>query len=145
MANISFSGLDELMLSMQEIAEIPDDVQDEMLNAMADVTVEAQKAEGKAMGVEDTNGETPGLMLSKIKKGKIKIRDGQRVLYITPTGTRKRGKKRVRNAEIAFINEYGKKGQKARPFIRVGNERSAEAATEAAKAVHDKWLQSKNL
>lgn len=140
MAEFGVTGLDELMLSMQEIAQIPDDVVDEILNAQADVTVEAQKAAGRQMGVEDT-----GITLQKLKKGRIKLRKGQRVLYITPTGSRKRGKTRTRNAEIAFINEFGKKGQKARPFIKLGNEKSAEAATAAGFRVYDRWLKSKNL
>lgn len=140
MAEFGVTGLDELMLSMQEIAQIPDDVVDEILNAQADVTVEAQKAAGRQMGVEDT-----GITLRKLKKGRVKLRKGQRVLYITPTGSRKRGKTRTRNAEIAFINEFGKKGQKARPFIKLGNEKSAEAATAAGFRVYDRWLKSKNL
>lgn len=37
MAQLSFSGLDELMLSMQEIAEIPPEIQDEMLDAASAV------------------------------------------------------------------------------------------------------------
>lgn len=140
MAEFGVTGLDELMLSMQEIAQIPDDVVDDILNAQADVTVEAQKAAGRQLGVEDT-----GITLQKLKKGRIKLRKGQRVLYITPTGSRKRGKTRTRNAEIAFINEFGKKGQKARPFIKLGNEKSAEAATAAGFRVYDRWLKSKNL
>lgn len=140
MAEFGVTGLDELMLSMQEIAQIPDDVVDDILNAQADVTVEAQKAAGRQLGVEDT-----GITLQKLKKGRVKLRKGQRVLYITPTGSRKRGKTRTRNAEIAFINEFGKKGQKARPFIKLGNEKSAEAATAAGFRVYDRWLKSKNL
>lgn len=140
MAEFGVTGLNELMLSMQEIAQIPDDVVDEILNAQADVTVEAQKAAGRQLGVEDT-----GITLQKLKKGRVKLRKGQRVLYITPTGSRKRGKTRTRNAEIAFINEFGKKGQKARPFIKLGNEKSAEAATAAGFRVYDRWLKSKNL
>lgn len=140
MAEFGVTGLDELMLSMQEIAQIPDDVVDDILNAQADVTVEAQKAAGRQLGVEDT-----GITLQKLKKGRIKLRKGQRVLYITPTGSRKRGKTRTRNAEIALINEFGKKGQKARPFIKLGNEKSAEAATAAGFRVYDRWLKSKNL
>lgn len=140
MAEFGVTGLDELMLSMQEIAQIPDDVVDEILNAQADVTVEAQKAAGRQLGVEDT-----GITLQKLKKGRVKLRKGQRVLYITPTGSRKRGKTRTRNAEIAFINEFGKKGQKARPFIKLGNEKSAEAATAAGFRVYNRWLESKNL
>ena len=141
MPEISFRGLDGLILDMQAVAELPDEVQDEMLNAQADIVVAAQKRAGQAMGVEDT-----GLTLRSIKKGKVKrSKEGYRVLYITPAGSRKRGKKRVRNAEIAFINEYGDRDQKARPFIRTGNESSAAQATEAAMNIYDRWLKSKNL
>ena len=140
MANISFHGLDELMLDMQAVAELPDEVIDEMLNAQADVVVEAQRGQARAMGVEQT-----GLTVRSIKKGKVKVKKGVRVIHITPTGTRKRGKKRVRNAEIAFVNECGKKNQKARPFIRTANEKSAEATTQAGMAVYDRFMKSKNL
>lgn len=140
MAEIGFSGLDELMLSMEEIAQIPDEVQDAMLNAQADVVTAAQKAKARAYGVQDT-----GLVISSIKKGKPKRKKGVRVIYITPSGTRRRGKQTVRNAEIAFINEYGDRKQRARPFIRDANEASAEATTQAGFEVYDKWLKSKNL
>ncbi len=140
MAEIGFSGLDELMLSMEEIAQIPDEVQDAMLNAQADVVTAAQKAKARAYGVQDT-----GLVISSIKKGKPKRKKGVRVIYITPSGTRRRGKQTVRNAEIAFINEYGTKRQRARPFIRDANEACAEATTQAGFEVYDKWLKSKNL
>lgn len=140
MAEIGFSGLDELMLSMEEISEIPDEVQDAMLNAQADVVTAAQKAKARAYGVQDT-----GLVISSIKKGKPKRKKGVRVIYITPSGTRRRGKQTVRNAEIAFINEYGDRRQRARPFIRDANEACAEATTQAGFEVYDKWLKSKNL
>lgn len=140
MAEIGFSGLDELMLSMEEIAQIPDEVQDAMLNAQADVVTAAQKAKARAYGVQDT-----GLVISSIKKGKPKRKKGVRVIYITPSGTRRRGKQTVRNAEIAFINEYGDRRQRARPFIRDANEACAEATTQAGFEVYDKWLKSKNL
>ena len=77
MAELSFSGLDELILSMQEVAEIPDNVQDEMLNAGADVVVRAQQQAAQSMGVQDT-----GLTISKIKKTKVKVKSGKRVIYI---------------------------------------------------------------
>lgn len=140
MAEIGFVGLDDLMLSMEEIAQIPDDVKDEMLDAQADVVVSAQRAKARAYCVQDT-----GLVISSIKKGKPKWKKGVRVIYITPSGTRRRGKQTVRNAEIAFINEYGTKRQSARPFVRDANEASAEATTQAGFEVYDKWLKSKNL
>lgn len=140
MAELGYHGLDDLELDMKAIAEIPAEIQDEMLGAMADVTVEGQKRKAEIYRVRKT-----GMTIKSIKKGKVKLRKGQRVLYVTPTGTRKRGKKRVRNAEIAFINEYGKKGQKARPFVRDGNEATAGASTQAGLEVYDRWLRSKNL
>lgn len=142
MASFSCTGLDDFILRMEEIATLPEAVIDDMLNAQADVLVEAQRREGMAMGVQSQGG---GQTLKSIKKGKVKTKKGQRAIYVTPSGTRKRGKKRVRNAEIAFINEYGKKGQKARPFIRVANEKSAKQTTQAAMEVYDQFLKSKNL
>lgn len=140
MAKLSCHGLDDLELDMKAIAELPLEVQDEMLNAMADVTVEGQKRKAKAYGVEKT-----GLTIKSIKKGKVKTRKGQRVIYVTPTGTRKRGKRRVRNAEIAYVNEFGTRVHKARPFVRDGNEATAKASTEAGLNVYDRHLRSKNL
>lgn len=140
MAEFSSHGIDDLLLDMQQIEEIPENVQDEMLNAMADVTAREQQKKALAYGVQDT-----GITIRSIKKGKVKLRKGVRVIYITPTGTRKRGRNRVRNAEIAFVNEFGTDGQKARPFVRDGNAASAEQATQAATDVHERWLRSKNL
>lgn len=140
MASLTYSGYDELILSMQEVANLPDEVLDEMLNAQADIVVDAQRKQAEAMGVVDT-----GLTLRSIKKGKVKMKKGVRSIFITPSGTRKRGKKRVRNAEIAFVNEFGKKKQKARPFIRTANEMSAQATTQAAADVLDRYYTSKNL
>lgn len=143
MAELTSHGMDELILSLEEIASIPVDVQDEMLLAQAEVTAEAQRKSARTYGVQDS-----GLTISKIKPGKLKWVKGVRTIYVTPTGTRIRGKKnpnKVRNAEIAFVNEYGTRRQKARPFIKSGNEMSAEAATQAAMEVYDRFLQSKDL
>lgn len=141
MSEFSFSGLDEFMLSMEEIAQIPEDVQDAMLNAQADVVVEAQKQKARTYGVQDT-----GAMIQSIKKGRIKTgKNGERLIYVTPSGSRKRGNTVVRNAEIAFVNEYGTRDQKARPFIKDANETSAEATTEAAAAIYFKWQEDKGL
>ena len=84
-------------------------------------------------------------MQRSIKKGKVKIKDGKRVIFVTPTGSRKRGNTVTKNADILFVNEFGKRGKKARPAIRDANEESAEATTAAEAAVLDKWMKSKNL
>lgn len=152
MAEIDFKGLDEVTLSMQQVAELPDDVIDDMLIAGADVVVAAQRAEAEKLGKlggyrnrGQTRDLSTGLTARSIKKGKIKVKNGQRVIYVTPVGTRKRGKTTTRNAEIAFYNEYGTKTIQARGFIRKANEDSAAATTAAQAAVYNKFLESKNL
>lgn len=152
MAEINFSGLDELTLSLEEVAELPDEVIDEMLNAGADVVVEAQRKEALKLGklggyrnAKQTEDYSTGDTARSIKKGRVKVKNGQRFLYITPVGSRKRGKSTTRNAEVAFLNEFGTRTINARGFLRKANELSAEAYTAAQMAVYDKFLQSKNL
>lgn len=146
MAEFGCTGLDGLVLSLQEIAEIPEDVQDEILNAQADVVVEAQRRKIRAYGIYD--GSSPVHVANSVKKGRVKLRKGERVLYVTPTGTRTRGKgkaQKVRNAEILFVNEFGSRRQKARPAVADANEACADETTQAGLRVYDEWLKSKNL
>ena len=143
MAEFSCNGLDDLMLSLQEIAAIPEEVQDEMLRAGAEVVAQAQREKVKAYGIYD--GSSPRHVADTIKPGRVKLKKGQRVIYVTPTGSRRRGKSVTRNAEILFVNEYGKRGQKARPAIRDANEACAEQMVSAQMAVYDKHLRSKDL
>lgn len=143
MAEFSCNGLDDLMLSLQEIAAIPEEVQDEMLQAGANVVAQAQREKVKAYGIYD--GSSPRHVADTIKPGRVKLKKGQRVIYVTPTGSRRRGKSVTRNAEILFVNEYGKRGQKARPAIRDANEACAEQMVSAQMAIYDKHLRSKDL
>ena len=113
MATFSSTGADDLILSLEEVANLPDSVKDDILNAQADVVVKAQKAKARSYGVNKT-----GVLISSITKGKPKTSKGVRTLTVYPRGTRKRGDKTVRNAEIAFVAEFGRRKQKARPFIR---------------------------
>ena len=147
MAKVEFKGIDEVELSFKELAALPDELIDEMLNARADVIVEAQRAEARKLGKEYRNkGQakdySTGLTARSIQKGKVKVKDGQRVLYITPTGSRKRGKTVTRNAEIAFENEFGTKTIQAR---RKANEKSADAAVAAEYEVYNRFLTEKGL
>lgn len=137
MARMTTDGISQLAISLEEIREIPDDVLDQMLEAEADVIEKAQKDKGKAYGVHRT-----GVTLGSIERTKTsKIKDG-RAIYILPMGTNADGN---RNAEVAFINEFGKRGQPARPFIHDANEEKADEAVDAAAAVYDKFLSSKGL
>lgn len=137
------SGLDEFSLSLQELAALPDTVQDDMLEAGAEVVAKAQRDKVMASGIYDR--ESTQHVAESIKPGKVKVKKGRRVIYVSPTGKRKRGSTETRNAEILFINEFGKQGQSARPAVRDANEACAEATTQAEFQVYDKWLKSKNL
>ena len=137
------SGLDEFSLSLQELAALPDTVQDDMLEAGAEVVAKAQWDKVMAYGIYDR--ESTQHVAESIKPGKVKVKKGRRVIYVSPTGKRKRGNTETRNAEILFINEFGKRGQSARPAVRDANEACAEATTQAEFQVYDKWLKSKNL
>lgn len=120
---------------------------EKMLNAEAVVVQEAQKKTAKSMGVYDESGRNiGGHMADSITVGNrvYKSADGA-VQYVYPKGSRRRKNSTASNAEIAFINEFGKQGQPPRPFIRTANEASAEKAVEAAEKVHDDFLKSKNL
>ena len=130
------------MLSMQEIAEIPDEIIDAILNAQADALIPEIQERGRGYGVE---AEGSGKMLKSIKKGKIRIKKKSRSITVSPTGSRARGKKRTKNTEIAFLNNYGTRHQKARPFWTDAEKTSALTVTAAGEQIVDKWLTSKNL
>ena len=139
MANLSTSGLEELLDDLEAIAEIPDETLLEMLTAEAEIIAEAQTAEAKAMGVYDTGKTAQSITYDK----KLKETSDGKCIYVYPKGSRSDGNKR-RVAEVAFINEFGKEGQAARPFIRTANEKKGAEAVEAAALVLDKFHKSKN-
>lgn len=140
MAEISTSGLEELLPDMEAIAEIPDAVILEMLAAEAGVIAPAQAAEARAMGVVDTGKTAGSITFDK----KLKATKDGKAIYVYPKGSRSDGSRR-RVAEVAFVNEFGKEGQPARPFINTANARKGDEAVKAAAEVYDNFLKSKNL
>lgn len=140
MAKLSVHGLDGLILSLKEVSQIPDDVAAAMLDAAAQVVEEAQIAEGMTMGVYNTGQTLRSIRRGRMKRGK----GGERLIYVTPTGTNDKGE---RNATVAFVNEYGVPSRKIppRPFIATANEKAAGPATEEAAKIYDKFLKEKGL
>jgi HK97 gp10 family phage protein len=136
MASLKIVGFDGFESDIRKLSDIPDGVLDEMMLAEAEVIEKAQREKGRAYGVHLT-----GVTLGSIKKGRIlRTKDG-RAITIAPQGTNKDGN---RNAEVAFVNEFGKTGQPARPFIRDANEENTDKAVEAAEKVYDDWI-NKNI
>lgn len=140
MMKLSTEGLESLFDDLTAVMELPDSVVLDMLAAEGEVIAAAQTAEAKTMGVFDTGTTASSIIVEK----KLKTSGQTRSLLVKPNGNRTDGNKR-RIAEVAFINEFGKAGQPARPFIGTANEKSADAAVEAAADVYDRYLKSKNL
>ena len=141
MAEFHADGIDGLILSLQELASIPEEVQDAMLNAGADVLVPVQRAKVKRYGIYDMSNVETRHVADSIKKGKPKNkRGGGRVIYVTATGSRRRGNTTTRNAEILFVNEFGRRNQKGRPAIRDSTEEAADAVAAAEQEVWNQHL-----
>lgn len=137
MAGFAVKGLPELEQQFARLSTVPAEVLWEMLDAEADVVVDAQRTEAETM----LHGRySMGVIKRSIKKGKIKNAKGVWTQYINYSG--KQHGNRV--AEIAFVNEYGKKNQPARPFIRTANEKCADKAVDAGAEVLFKWIDSIN-
>lgn len=112
-----------------------EDINAALAEAM-DVVVDSVRRKGEEMKVHDT-----GDMLNSLTPGKVKrYPSGDYGISATFKGSRKSGKgksgKPLRNSEVAFMNEFGVKGQgerretKARPFVSEGNEAAADEVAE---------------
>lgn len=139
MATLELLGFESLDDAFRRIADIPDDVTTDALNAMAAVAVKKVKASGEAMGVRDPESDVH--ILDKIQPTKARLSDRGGYVDITFSGSRTRGRTRTRNAEIAFVNEYGKRGQPARPFIGTAmTQNEGQISAPGEKIVGD-WIE----
>jgi hypothetical protein len=131
-------GLEQLTVSFEEIAGLPDSVIDEMLEAGGEIVKREQAAHARKMlrGPYYADGVASGVKLGKTKR----TSDGK-ALFVTFSGTQ-HGRPL---SEIAFVNEFGKRNQPARPFIRTANEKCDGESLEAQRKVYDRWLKSKSL
>ena len=132
MAKVTIEGINDVITLLDNIADIPDDVIDEMLIAGGEVTKESLKFATIAKGVYDTGELYDSITLGKPKKDKT--------IDVTFKGTRKNRK--TRNAEVAFIHEYGAPSRNiaARQFIRKAHEDAVDPATEAAARIFDDYM-----
>lgn len=137
MGKITVNGMDALIDDLADLAKLPDSVIEDILDAEADVIERAQRRTARKMGVYDT-----GMTADSIKKGKIKKTGLDHSITVAPRGKNKRGQ---RNAEVAFVNEYGKRGQPARPFIATANKEAEKETVEAGEKVYYAYLDKKNL
>lgn len=143
MADFKVEGLKEAKDQINAIARAPDDVKSDILKAMANIAATEQKKTALSLGVYDETN-TGRHLADSIKVNKPKLTQDGGTISVTFSGKRKdkNHKTPVRNAEIAFVNEYGKKGQAARPFVRTANKRAEERIQKAGQAVWDEWTKT---
>lgn len=168
MAKFNAQGIDGLALSLEEFAELPDEVVEDILMAGGEVVAEAQRRSIQALNLV----ESRKLMKSIRVFSKVKTVDGirKRLVQVYPYGkhheyTRKvrtkvyknskhgrtytvgGDQKEVTNNEVGFVHEFGAPKRKipAKQWMRRANESSAEAMTAAEFQVYDRWLKSKGL
>lgn len=144
MGRLTVDGIDGLMDDLAALARLPDSVVEGILDAEAEVILPAQREEIEKRW---SGPHSLGISSKSVKKGKVKKTSDGRSLSIYPQGTRKRGGRATRNAEIAFINEYGAPGRHiaARPAIDTANKKKEKEAVDAGERVYHAYLDSKNL
>ena len=140
MATLDLEGFQDLEDAMRRISEIPFSVTEEALDSMAAEAAVRIRRTGESMGVRDPNSEVH--ILDQITTSKAKQTDSGGYENITFRGSRTRNGLRTRNAEIAFINEYGKRGQQARPFIGRAMTEGEDAIQGAGEKIIGDWIES---
>ena len=140
MATLKIEGMDGLNAAFGRIQNIPDDTKTKALGDMADIAAAAIRRSGEAMGVRDPESEVH--ILDKISKAKAKLTASGGYQEITFSGSRRRGNTTTRNAEIAFVNEYGKRGQQARPFIGQAMTANEEQIAAAGGDALGDWIET---
>lgn len=139
MATLKLYGFDELNEAFNRISDIPPNVTSEALTAMGSVAAEKIKSTGESMDVKDPESNVHILDTITLKNPKITADGGY--VDISFEGSRMRGKESTRNNEIAFVNEYGKKGQKARPFVGTGMSKYEPAIVGPGGEIVGDWIE----
>ena len=106
-----------------------------MLKAGAEVLIEAQQAEAKAMGIEETAGFIKSIKATAVKGGSTEKYPQGRARH---GNDRKGDKSNVRSATIGFVAEYGTSSQQARPYMTVANEKAQEKVIEAQLGIWER-------
>ena len=123
MANIQISGLEDFekrLLNMEDkaTAAVP-----AMLKAGAEVLVNAEKDEMKALNLVDT-----GDMMKSVKPTKIRKKGSESYIEVYPQGKDRKG---VSNTTKAFVAQYGKSNSPARPWLTAARQKSEGSINEA--------------
>lgn len=139
MARIKLDELDGVDALFHELGDIPFETTAATIDAMAEVAEKKVRDSGLRLGVRDP--ESSVHILDKITHTKPKKTASGGYTDVTFSGSRKRGRTTTRNAEIAFVNEYGREDQAPRPFIRLGVEEGAAEISAAGEVELGSWFE----
>ena len=133
MARFDTSGLDSLIGQMQKLGQNEGPVAEEMVNAAVEVIRDEWRKSAQAHGHIDT-----GAMIESIGYGPGPVRAGG-LLYrdVYPQG---RDSKGTRNAEKAFILQYGCRRFPGSHWIDDADDKSAAPVQAACEAIWDRFL-----
>ena len=101
MANISITGVDELMATLQKANVFDEDMQQELLYAAGDIIVEELKKMVKASGFQTEAYASSVKYRKTIKRDK----NGDPYISITAVGKNEHG---TRRATVLFVLNYGR-------------------------------------
>ena len=133
MARFDTTGLDDIISQMERMGQTVGPVAEEMCMAAVEEIRDAWRASARSHGLVDT-----GAMIDSIGFGAAPVRAGA-ILYndVYPQGKDAKG---VRNAEKAFILNYGKSNYPAQHWIDDADEKSAEPVQSRIEAIWDRFL-----
>ena len=149
MASFTEVGLDDLMLSFEEIAELPEHVISDMLIAQGEVLRTAQEKKIKQLELVDTEQLAGSIAINKKLRGN---KFDEQFITVYPKGTRETtggvgATSKTTNNEVGFVNEFGAPHRNIKPtqWMRQANEESAEEGLKASERVYDRFLKSKGF
>lgn len=133
MARFNVTGMEEVIKDMARMGEHTGKVADDMLNAAASILVDSWKNSIQSHGHIDT-----GDMFRSVKPTKPVTKDNTRSLTVYPQGKDATG---TRNAEKAFIANFGRPGhQRASGFANEAEENAEAPAQEAMLNIWDAFI-----
>lgn len=142
--SIAHLGLAQLENDFGKLIVGSDEMLEGMLKAAADVMIDETKEKAEAM----LQGEYyKGDIKKSTRMGKIRKNANGKYTSVIFYGTvvDKKHPRGERIARIAYINEYGKRSQPARPFVRMAVLDGTRGALDAASEVLGDYLSKNNL
>lgn len=128
----------EVLVALEHLSQFPEKVRKDMVAAKAKVVAEMIQFNAAKMLQGPYNQYE---VARSVKAGKPSATKSGASCKIQFQGMQHGN----RLAEIAFVNEYGKKSQNARPFIKTSIKEAGQTAEDAASEVLDKYLKSLGL